>query len=75
SPNEDLPERGDKLRRGDEEVGELRSWTISPTLERPLAFAIVRTAKVTSDAVLDVREGARVLTAKPVATPVTAPGT
>ena len=69
SPNEDLPERGDKLRIGAEDAGEIRSWTISPSIERPLAFAVVRAAKASPEAALEIREGARTLTARIVPPP------
>jgi folate-binding protein YgfZ len=69
SPNEDLPQSGDRLSLADAEVGEVKSWAISPALERPIGFGIVRTAKAPAGATLDVREGNRVLTAKVVEPP------
>lgn len=64
SPTEDLPERGDPLLLGSEVVGELKSWAISPVLERPVAFAIVRSAKAPAGTTLEIRADGRVLTAK-----------
>ncbi|MBI3818999.1 MAG: aminomethyl transferase family protein [Planctomycetes bacterium] len=72
SPNEDLPERGDKLLLGSEEIGRVQSWAISPTLERPIAFAIVRNAKASPGTQLEIQEGARRLTAKVVDPPIVA---
>jgi glycine cleavage system T protein (aminomethyltransferase) len=70
SPNEDLPERGDKLRRDGEEVGEVRSWAISPTLEKPIALGVVRNVKAPAGTTLEVHEGSRQFTAKVVDPPI-----
>ncbi|MFN0207613.1 MAG: aminomethyltransferase family protein [Planctomycetota bacterium] len=69
SPNEDLPERGDKLLLGNDEVGEVKSWVISPALERPVAFAIIRNLKAPVGTILEIKDGARFLTAKVVDPP------
>lgn len=73
SPNEDLPERGDALLAAGEPVGEVRSWAISPTLERPVALAVLRGAKAPTGAELEIRAGERRLTAKVVDLPIVAP--
>ncbi len=73
SPKEDLPERGDKLLREGEEVGDLRSWAISPVLERPIGLAVVRNAKAPAGSVLEIRAGERSLSAKVVDLPIVAP--
>lgn len=70
SPREDLPARGDRLSLGSEEVGEVRSWAISPALERPVAFGIVRSAKAPDGAVLAIRADGRELTAKVTGLPI-----
>lgn len=70
SPKEDVPERGDKLLLGSEEVGEVKSWTISPTLERPIAFAVVRNVKAPAGIQLEIKSGDRYLTAQVVDPPV-----
>jgi folate-binding Fe-S cluster repair protein YgfZ len=87
SPNEDLPEMGDKLlldsasgakdagaeEAGSAEVGEVRSWAISPALERPIAFAIVKNAKAPVGTDLAIRAGGRSLTARVVEPPIVKP--
>lgn len=71
SPKEDVPQRGDRLLKGTEEVGEVRSWAISPLLERPVALAVVRTAKAPVGAELEIRsDDGRALTAKVVDFPI-----
>ena len=72
SPREDLPERGDKLLLGNEEVGEVKSWAISPSLERPIAFAVVKTAKAPAGTTLAIHGEGRELTAKVVELPIVA---
>lgn len=64
SPNEDLPEAGDRLLLGAEDVGEVKSWAISPTLERPVAFALVRNVKCPAGTKLEIHAEGRNLTAE-----------
>lgn len=70
SPNEDLPAHGDRLRQGSDDVGEVRSWAISPALERPVAFAIVKSAKAPAGAELTIEDGNRRLTARVTDLPI-----
>jgi folate-binding protein YgfZ len=75
SPKEDVPEHGDRLLAGEEDVGEVRSWAISPLLERPVALAVVKSAKAPVGSDLAIRSGGRELTAKVTGLPIVAPTT